>query len=362
MKFAAPILERVGEPLRMVDIDLDSPKSGEVLVRLAASGVCHSCLHIMDGSLGGAPLPMVLGDEGAGIVESVGPGVESVEPGDHVIISWASACGRCRMCVLGRPVLCERQSAFGYMADGTVRMHVDGEDVHHFGVSTYAPAIVVAESCAIRIRDDMPLDRAALIGCCIPTGVGAVIYTGGVRPGQSVAVFGCGGIGLNSLQGARLVSASPIIAVDLEDKKLEAAQTFGATHTISADGRDVPAAIRTILNRGVDCAVVAAGSSLAIEQAWASLAPGGVCVVVGRVPNGVAIPINADLLVAERRLKGSIYGSVRPAEAFPWLVDAYLSGRLMIDELITQRYRLDEVNEAHRALAAGENLRGLIVF
>jgi len=362
MNIVAPVLHAVGGPIRLEEVDLDEPRAGEVRVQLAASGVCHSCLHVVDGSLTGAPLPIVLGDEGAGIVESVGPGVETVGPGDHVIISWAPTCGRCRMCIVGRPVLCERQSAFGYMADGTTRMHLDGRDVHHFGVSTYAPSIVIPESCAIRIRDDMPLDRAALIGCCVPTGVGAVVNTAGVRPGQSVAVFGCGGIGLNSIQGARLVSASQIIAVDLAEPKLRAAESFGATHAVNAAVADVPAAIRSIVPRGVDCAVVAVGSARAIEQAWASLAPGGICVVVGRVPIGASIPINSDVLVAERRLTGSIYGSVRPSLDFPWLVDAYMSGGLLIDELITQRYALAEINEAHRALAAGENLRGLIVF
>ena len=362
MIIRAPVLHDIGAPLRIDEIEVDDPGAGEVRVRLTASGICHTCLHVMDGSLTGAPLPMVLGDEGAGVVESVGAGVTRLTSGDHVVISWAPSCGRCPACVAGRPVLCERQGAFGFMADGTVRMHRGVSDVFHFGPSTYAPVIVVPESSAVRIRDDMPLDRAALIGCSIPTGVGAVIHTGGVTPGQSLAVFGCGGIGLNAIQGGRMVSASPIIAVDLDDRKLAVARTFGATHTVSAAISDVPGEIRKLLRRGVDCAVVAVGSLTAIERAWASLAPGGVCVVVGRVPTGSRISIDPDLLVAERRLTGSIYGSVRPSEDFPRLVDAYLDGHLLIDELITRRYALDDVNEAHRALAAGENLRGLMVF
>ena len=358
----APVLHAVGEPLRIEPIELDAPKAGEVRVRLAASGVCHSCLHVMDGSLAGAPLPMVLGDEGAGVVEEVGPGVVSVRPGDHVVLSCQPHCGRCRMCVAGRPVLCKRQPAFGYMADGSVRMHLGDASVFHHGPSTYAPVVVVPESGAIKIRDDMPLDRAALIGCSITTGVGAVINTGNVRPGQSLAVFGCGGIGMNALQGGRLVSASPIIAVDLSDRKLEMAALFGATHTVNAAGADVPARIRSITGGGVDCAVVAVGSGRAMAQAWASIAPGGACVIVGHVPTGETIPINPDGLFAEQRLTGSVYGSVRPSEDFPRFADAYMEGRLMIDELITNRYALDEINEAHRALAAGENVRGLIVF
>ena len=362
MLLDAPVLHAVGAPMRIESIELDAPQVGEVRVRLTASGVCHSCLHVADGSLTGAPLPMVLGDEGAGVVESVGPGVDRLRPDDHVIISWAPTCGRCPMCLGGRPVLCEHQNPFGYLADGTVRMHLGKSDVFHFGVSTYAPMVVVPESCAIKIRDDMPLDRAALIGCCVPTGVGAVINTGNVSFGQSLAVFGCGGIGLNSIQGGRLVSASPIVAVDLNDRKLEVAEAFGATHTVNAAAYDVPGRIRSITGRGVDCAVVAVGSARAIEQAWASLAPGGICVVVGAVPSGTTISIDPRVLAVERRLAGSIYGSVRPAEDFPRLVDAYMAGHLMIDELITQRYSVDQVNEAHRALAAGENVRGLIVF
>lgn len=289
MLIDAPVLHAPNEPMRTEPIELDVPKTGEVRVRLSASGICHSCLHVADGSLTGAPLPMVLGDEGAGTVESVGPGVDRLRPGDHVIISWASTCGRCRMCVSGRPVLCERQGPLGYLADGTVRMHLGTADVFHFGVATYAPLVVVPESCAIKIRDDMPLDRAALIGCCVPTGVGAVINTGNVRAGQSLAVFGCGGIGLNSIQGGRLVSAFPIVAIDLVDEKLEAAGDFGATHTLNASADDVPGRIRSLVGGGVDCAVVAVGSNRAIEQAWASIAPGGVCVVVGAVPSGSTI-------------------------------------------------------------------------
>lgn len=362
MKILAPVLHTVGEPLRIETIELDVPKSDEVLVRLAASGVCHSCLHVMDGSLTGAPLPMVLGDEGAGVVEAVGSGVTGLRPGDHVVLSCQPHCGRCRMCVSGRPVLCKNQPKFGYQGDGSVRMHLGDVDVFHHGPSTYAPVVVVPESGAIKIRDDMPLDRAALIGCSIPTGVGAATITGNLRPGQSLAVWGCGGVGLNSIQGGRLVAASPIIAVDLDDHKLAVARSFGATHTVNAAGADVPARIRSISGGGVDCAVVAVGSGRAMEQAWASIGPGGICVIVGHVPSGESIPIDPAGLFAEQRLTGSVYGSVQPSVDFPRFADAYMEGRLMIDELITRRYALDEINEAHRALAAGENLRGLIVF
>ena len=206
----AAVLFAQGQPLRVEELELEAPRSGEVLVRMAASGVCHSCLHAADGSWQGIPLPIVLGDEGAGVVEQVGLGVHELAPGDHVILSWAPTCGRCHYCVIGRPNLCERrQPGRGLLPDGTTRMSLRGRPVHHYGhVATYASRTVVAESSAIRIRPDLPLDRAALIGCSVMTGVGAVINTARVPPGASVAVFGVGGVGLNAIQGAHLSGAT----------------------------------------------------------------------------------------------------------------------------------------------------------
>lgn len=359
-----PVLRRPRAPLELMEVELDRPSTGEVRVQMAASGVCHSCLHVMDGSVTGAPMPIVLGDEGAGVVTAVGLDVSGITVGDHVIISWAPSCGRCGYCLAGRPVLCLEQPTFGYLADGTTRMHSPSGDVHHFGPATYAPEIVVPASCAIVIRRDMPLDRAALIGCSVMTGVGAVINTAQVPTGASVAVFGCGGIGLNVVQGAALVSASPIIAVDLMDAKLQYAQAMGATHTLRADDSDTAAAIRAIVPGGVDYAFVAVGSGAAAVAAWGSLAPGGTCVMLGILPTGetLSIPEPNDLMGREVRLIGSRYGSARPATDFPKLVDLYLAGRLRIDELISRRYPLEDINEAHRALADGEVARSIIVF
>ncbi len=362
----APVLRQVGEPLVLEEVTLDDPKVGEVQVRMAASGVCHSCLHAADGSWGATETPMMLGDEGAGVIAKIGPGVTRSKVGDHVILTWAPTCGQCHYCVIGRPVLCLNQPPFGRMHDGTVRMHLrDGRDVYHYGPATYAPEIVVPETWVVKIRDDVPLDRAALIGCSVMTGVGAVINTAQVPPGASLVVFGCGGVGLNAIQGGRLVSAHPLIAVDVIDAKLEFARGLGATHAINGAREDVPTIVKQLTGRGADYAVVAVGSTKAYQQAWDSLAPGGTCVVVGLPPLGQPIAIDPFTMVGygnERRLLGSRYGSARVLEDFPRMVELYRAGKLQIDQLITKRYGVDEINEAHRALAAGENARGIIVF
>jgi S-(hydroxymethyl)glutathione dehydrogenase/alcohol dehydrogenase len=360
----AIVLHRIKEPLTVEDVELDELTAGEVRVRMVASGVCHSCLHAADGSWGADfPLPMVLGDEGAGIVEAVGPGVLRLKPGDHVILSWAPACGTCRSCARGRSVLCEAALQFGYGITGSARMHLNGADVYHYGPSTYASTVLVPERCAVKIRDDMPLEKAALIGCSVMTGVGSVINSAAARPGDSVAVFGCGGIGLNAIQGGRLVSASPLIAVDTLDNKLEMARSFGATHVLNPTRDDVPPEIKRLTGRGVNHAVVSVGSTQVAQQAWDSLAPGGTCVMVGLPPVTERISIDPRTLIgSERRLIGSSYGSARVFDDFPRMVDLYLDGKLRIDELITRRYGIGEANEAFQALANGQNARGLIVF
>ena len=360
----AALLLRIGEPLEVDAIELDEPGPGEVLVRLAASGVCHSCLHIMDGSMSWPALPVVLGDEGAGTVEQVGPDVTSVAPGDHVILSWSPSCGRCRYCVTGRPQLCERRPARGVMADGTVRRRRGAVDIAHMGPATYATHSIVSSDSAVKIRDDMPLDKAALIGCAVTTGTGAVINTARVPAGASLAVFGAGGVGVNAVQGGRLCGAFPLIAVDIADHKLEFARGLGATHVVNSRHTDPVSAIRHLTQgRGAEFTVVAVGSTGAIQQAWDALAPGGTCVVIGAPPAGETVAVQpATLYRDEKRLTGSRYGSSRPLDDFARLVDLYLGGRLELDALITRQYELRDVNEAHRALAAGENLRGLLVF
>jgi S-(hydroxymethyl)glutathione dehydrogenase/alcohol dehydrogenase len=361
----ASVLYEQGKPLGVEDLELESPRTGEVLVRMVASGVCHSCLHAADGSWKGVPVPIVLGDEGAGVVEEVGPGVDGLVPGDPVILSWAPTCGRCHYCVIGRPNLCERrQPGRGVLPDGTTRMSLRGRPVYHYGhVATYASQTVVHESCAIRIDRNMPLDRAALIGCSVMTGVGAVINTAAVPPGASMAVFGVGGVGLNVVQGGALVAAHPVIAVDVKAAKLEHARGLGASHTIDAAREDPVAAIRRITRLGADYTFVAVGDTRAVSQAIDALAPGGTCVLIGVPETGATVPMDVrPLVTGERVIRGSSYGSARTREDLPRLVSLYLAGKLKVDQLITRRYGLDEANEAFRALAAGELARGLIVF
>jgi S-(hydroxymethyl)glutathione dehydrogenase/alcohol dehydrogenase len=352
-------------PLKVEEVELEPPRAGEVRVRMAASGVCHSCLHAADGSWQGVPVPIVLGDEGAGVVEAAGPGVQTLKAGDHVILSWAPTCGRCHYCVIGRPNLCEqRRPGQGVLPDGTTRMSLGGRPVYHYGhVATYASVTVVAESSAIAIDRDVPLDRAALIGCSVMTGVGAVINTAAVPPGASMAVFGVGGVGLNVVQGGAMVAAQPIIAVDVVAKKLEQARLLGATHAIDASKEDPVTEIRRITRRGADFTFVAVGDARAVGQAAEALAPGATCVVIGVPATGATLPLDVrPLVTGERVIRGSSYGSARTREDLPRLVELYRSGRLKIDELITRRYGLDEANEAFRALSAGELSRGLIVF
>ncbi len=361
----ASVLFEQGTPLRVEELDLEAPREGEVLVRMAASGVCHSCLHAADGSWKGVPVPIVLGDEGAGTVESVGAGVRELQAGDHVILSWAPTCGRCHYCVIGRPNLCEKRlPGRGLLPDGTTRMALGGKPVYHYGhVATYASRTVVHESSAIRIDPAMPLDRAALVGCSVMTGVGAVLNTARVPAGASMAVFGTGGVGLNVVQGGAMVAAHPIIAVDVKPARLEHALALGATHAVDASKEDPAAAIRRITGRGADFTFVAVGNAPAVGQAADALAPGGTCVVIGVPPTGQTFPLDIrPLVTGERAIVGSSYGSARTREDLPRLVTLYQAGKLKIDELITKRYGLEEANEAFRALAAGELGRGLIVF
>lgn len=364
MKATAPVLVEVGKPMEMWDLDIDDPRPGEVRVRMVASGVCHSCLHAYDGSHSTTPKPIVLGDEGSGVVESVGSGVTGLKPGDHVIISWAPDCGGCLYCGQGAPGLClngpKSGEAYG---SGGVRFHYQGRDVYHYGPATYGPYIVVPESAAVKVRDDYPLDLAALIGCSVTTGFGAVVNSGRVTAGQSVAVFGCGGVGLNAVQGAAIAGANPIIAIDLSDAKLDFARHFGATHTINSSRQDPLEEIQKITGIGVDASIVAVGSTAAMAQGVEVLAKRGTAVFVGAVPTGAMLNVSPALFVAgERRVVGSRYGGGNPAVEFPKMVELAMAGILNVEDLVTKRYALDEADEAFRALAAGEQARGLIVF
>jgi S-(hydroxymethyl)glutathione dehydrogenase/alcohol dehydrogenase len=360
----APVLVRAKRKMVMTEISVDDPKQGEVRIKMFASGVCHSCLHAYDGSHE-TPMPMILGDEGSGVVEKVGLGVTTLVPGDHVIISWLLNCGTCPPCRNGKPAHCWAPSPFGALLDNTQRFHdsKSNEPILHYGPATYAPFIVVPESSAIKIRKDMPLDKAALIGCSVTTGFGAVTNAAQVRPGESVVVVGCGGVGLNSIQGARVVGAFPIVAVDVSDEALVLARKLGATHTVNATTEDVESTVAKILPRGANCSIAAVGSGPAIMNALKVLGAGGVMVILGVPPTGTMLNIDPVFILGkERRIIGSKYGSSNPHIEFPRLIELYLNGYLDLDSLFTRKYSLSESDLAFEDLASGSPGRGVIYF
>jgi S-(hydroxymethyl)glutathione dehydrogenase / alcohol dehydrogenase len=366
MRMRASVLFGEGEACRVEEVELLPPRRGEVLVRMAAAGICHSDLHVIDGIIK-KPFPVILGHEGAGIVQEVGEGVTLVKPGDRVILSWTPDCGRCPFCHAGRPNLCDNRAPYaaGTMADGSVRVMLDGQPVYNYaGVSSYGEYTVVPEHGAIPITLDVPLSVMALVGCAVTTGVCAVINTAQVEPGSTVAVYGCGGVGLNAIQGAALVNASPIIAIDVMPSKLEMAAQFGATHLVNAREVDpVQAVMRLTDNRGADYAIEAIGNPAVMNQAFRCLKKHGTAVAIGIGAPDAEIPIPAQWLVyGERRLVGSFYGSARPRVDFERMLRLYQAGKLKLDELITRRIGLDGVNEAFAAMRAGEVARSVIVF
>ena len=366
MKTQAAVLWQPGEPVKIFEIDLAPPKAGEVLVRIAACGVCASDLHVVDGDLP-EPMPLVLGHEAAGVVAEIGPGVESVAPGDHVVLALVPSCGECAECRRGRPNFCElgaRMAAEGTLADGTSRLSLNGTQLHHFNsISSFAAHAVVPESAAVKIRDDVPLEAVALIGCAVLTGFGAVVNTAGVEEGAAVAVWGCGGVGANVVQGARLAGASRIVAVDTRAEKLELARSLGATDTVQAeDGVDVVASVKELTRGGPDYAFEAIGSERAIQQAWESARAGGTVVVVGMMPRGSTLTIDPWQFISEKTLKGSFLGSARIRKDVPRLVDLFVSGELELDRLVSRKLRLAELPDAFDRLRAGQAVRQVVVF
>jgi len=367
MKARAAVLFEVGKGLQLCDVDVAAPQAGEVVIRMAAGGVCHSDLHAMTGHLA-APLPAILGHEGAGVVADVGPGVTTVKPGDHVIPLWRLSCGVCEFCSDGRPALCNaglQVRMTGRFLDGTTRFSLSGREIKHFaGVSTFAEYSVVPEKAVLKIPDDLPLDRAALLGCAVITGFGAVVNCAKVRPGSSVVVFGAGGVGLNAIQSAAIAGAEKIIAVDLAARKLDYARQFGATHTVNASSGDPVAEVRALTGgRGVDYAFEVIGLPKTMRQAYDCLAKRGLAVVVGVAPmtTEVSVPVMS-LVFEERVLTGSIYGSSRPSIDIPKLIALYRSGKLKLDELLTRTYPFEQINEAYAALERGEVARSVVTF
>ena len=364
MRVTAAVLYDVKKPLVIEDVDLLEPGPHEVLVRWVANGVCHSDLHVMTGDYP-HPLPVVLGHEAAGVVEKVGPGVESVAPGDHVCSSYIPSCGKCWYCIGGQPTMCAlRDKPRWFMLDGTTRFKKNGQGLHHFlQVSGYATHSVLLEDSVIPIRKDAPLDLACLVSCGVLAGAGPVFNRAKVPPGASVAVFGCGGVGLNTIQAARMVGAGKIIAVDVNPQKLAWAEEFGATHVVDASKEDPVARVQAIGGiGGVDFAFEVVGTQKTIEQALASTHRGGTCVIVGISPAGTRLSIDPGLLVQQRVLTGSSFGAGHQRTDVPLLLDLFMDGKYQLKELVTRRLPLSELNLAFDLLKQGEVKRSVIVY
>jgi NDMA-dependent alcohol dehydrogenase len=361
----AAILRETNKPLSIEEVELDPPKANEVRVKIAAAGVCRSDLHFMKGEAAIA-MPAVLGHEGSAIVIEIGEGVTRVAPGDHVILSFVPFCGHCRSCLSGHANLCDTHAATGpSMFDGTKRLHVGTEYLSHMGkVACFAEEAVVPETGCAKVDPSLSLAAAALIGCSVTTGVGSVLFNAKIEPGSTVAVIGCGGVGLNILQGARVAGATKIIAIDVNDAALEFAGRFGATHTINGRQADVVKRVKELTDgAGADYAFESFGSSETVTTAFDSVRKGGTAVIVGISALGDHAQIDPVALVRqEKTLKGAYYGSSRPAIDFYRMVDLYQSGQIDVDGLVTRTYTLDQINQAYEELDRGVVGRGIIAF
>jgi NDMA-dependent alcohol dehydrogenase len=368
MKTRAAILRGSGQNFEITELELDPPKAGEVLIRYVASGLCHSDEHLRTGDL--VPrFPVVGGHEGAGIIEEVGAGVTRLKPGDHVICSFLPVCGHCRWCSTGQSNLCDMGATImdGVLPDGTYRWHTaDGEDVGGMCMlGTFSERAVISENSAIQVDDDLPLDKVVLIGCGVPTGFGSAVHAAQTEPGDTIAIYGIGGIGINSVQGAALAGARNVVAIDPLANKREAAEQLGATHT-AATAQEAQELISQ-LTRGVgaDKAIVTVGvvTSEVVTSAFHAIRKGGTVVVTGLsdpAKNTIELP-GALLTLFEKRIQGSLFGSGDPFHDIPRMVELYQSGDLKLDELITATYTLDEVNQGYQDLLDGKNIRGVIL-
>ncbi|HXK34762.1 MAG TPA: Zn-dependent alcohol dehydrogenase [Dehalococcoidia bacterium] len=357
----AAVFRGANQPLTIEDVQLDKPGPREVLVKTVAVGVCHSDLHFVDG-LYPMAAPAVLGHEPAGIVEAVGEQVTYVKPGDHVIACLSVFCGTCDYCLTGRMSLCSNPDTKRGPGDRP-RISQDGTPVHQgLNLGAYAEQMLLHENSVVKIRDDMPLDKAALIGCGVTTGVGAVLNTAKVPAGSSVAVFGCGGVGLAAIQGAYIAGARMIIAVDAVENKLAMARQLGATHVVDASSKDAAMSVLEITGGGVEYAFEAVGLKVTAEQAFRSLAPGGTATIIGMIPIGQKVEVDGWEFLREKKLQGSTMGSNRFRVDMPRYIDLYMQGRLKLDEMVSRKGRLEDVNEAFRAMKAGEVARTVLMF
>jgi len=360
-RMLAAVLHNLNEPLDITEVSIDGPRAGEVQVRMAASGVCHSDLSVIEGRI---PFltPMVLGHEGAGIVERCGPGVTRVREGDHVIVSWVATCERCFYCLRDQPQLCQSGvAAFGSMDDGTTRLRLGDTPLYHgLNAATFAESTILRETAVVPIPHDIPFPVAALVGCAVTTGVGAAIHTAGVRPGERVAVIGCGGVGLSIIQGCRVAGAATLIAIDPVGQRRDAACRLGATHALAPEDADQVRALTDGI--GPDVVFEAVGHPQLQRQATDLTRPGGRTILVGVPGMDAELCVNSFFMtVYEKLVRGCFYGSARPARDFRRILELYRSGRLDLDALVTQTLPLARINEAFDAMRHGEQLRTVVV-
>jgi S-(hydroxymethyl)glutathione dehydrogenase/alcohol dehydrogenase len=364
METTAAVFRKVHEPLTIESVDIDKPWGREVLVRTAATGVCHSDLHVVDG-LGRFPLdrPIVLGHEGSGVVEAVGADVTTVKPGDHVVACLSGFCGTCPQCLDGHPNLCTG-AIVTRPESAAPRLSQKGSPFRQFiGISSYAERMLLHENSIVKIDPDLPLDRAALVGCGVLTGVGAALRSSGLHAGQTVAVFGCGGVGLSIVQGARIGGAKQIIGVDMFDGKLEMAKRMGATHVVNSGQDDPVKAVRALTKgAGVDHAFEAVGNAKLVRQAIESLAIRGTATIVGVMPPDAMIEFPWMAIRPECKVQTSRMGSNRFRIDIPLYLEFYRQGRLLLDEMVSRRGKLEDINEAFRAMKAGEVARSVLLF
>jgi S-(hydroxymethyl)glutathione dehydrogenase/alcohol dehydrogenase len=363
----AAILRDDSGTLNIEDVTIDKPDRNEVLIKTVASGLCHSDLHFIDGSWSFlAMYPMLLGHEAAGVVQAIGEDVVGIQTGDHVITCLSMFCGYCERCLTGHSYICsERQQVQARQPGNQPRIiDNDGAEVNQFtGIGSFGEEMLVHQNGVVKISNDMPLDRAALIGCGVTTGVGAVFRSAEVKPGSTVAVVGCGGVGISTIQGAHLAGARQIIAVDLEQQKLDWATQLGATHTVNPNDGDPVAQVLELTSGGVDYSFEAIGLKQTAEQAYGMIRAGGLATIMGMVPPGVNLEIDgADLFLSAKRLQGSIMGSNNFKVDMPHLCDLYLGGRLKLDEMVSRTITLDEINDGFTAMKNGEVVRAVIDF
>ncbi len=364
--FKAAVLFAYGEPLRIENIHITQLKETDVLVRIKAAGLCHTDLEVIDGQLR-APAPIVLGHEAAGVVEATGGAAQGVKPGDHVILSWNPHCGHCFYCDRDLPILCEsylREGARSKHFDGEARLRLESKELHQLMfLGSFAEYCVVPAHCAVPVSKEIPFDAACLIGCGVMTGVGAALNVAHIAYGDTVMVIGCGAVGLSAIQGAVLAGAGKIVAVDLLPQKLELARTLGATRAVDVRNEDAAKVAKDLTaGRGADVVIESAGNEAGFRLSAEAVRPSGEIIWLGKTDVNSDVSFRWGSLMQEKRIRRSSYGGARPARDFPLLSEAYLSGKLQLDQMITQRISLDQINDGFAALRAGTAIRSVVLF